>query len=75
VKQIFLVNGPRGWSKLAADLRKEDSMTLKLDHLHLRTRNPETKVRFYVDNLRVKVVSQSPVGVDGGSTRVRWREW
>lgn len=37
-------------------------MTLKLNHLHLKTRDPEKTVKFYVENLGAKVVSQSPRG-------------
>src|SRR3989304_5813771 len=37
-------------------------MTLKLNHLHLKTRDPEKTVKFYVDNLGAKVVNQSPRG-------------
>lgn len=37
-------------------------MTLKLNHLHLKTRDPEQTVKFYVDNLGATVVSQSPTG-------------
>lgn len=37
-------------------------MTLKLNHLHLKTRDPEKTVKFYVDNLGAKVVSQSASG-------------
>ena len=37
-------------------------MTLKLNHLHLKTRDPEKTVKFYVDNLGAKIVSQSPSG-------------
>jgi catechol 2,3-dioxygenase-like lactoylglutathione lyase family enzyme len=37
-------------------------MTLKLNHLHLKTRDPEKTVKFYVDNLGAKIVNQSPRG-------------
>lgn len=37
-------------------------MTLKLNHLHLKTPDPEKTVKFYVDNLGAKVVSQSASG-------------
>lgn len=37
-------------------------MALKLNHLHLKTRDPEKTVRFYVDNLGARVVSQNPNG-------------
>jgi len=37
-------------------------MTLKLNHLHLKTKDPEQTVRFYVDNLGAKIVNQSPRG-------------
>jgi len=37
-------------------------MTLKLNHLHLKTKDPEKTVRFYVDNLGAKIVNQSPRG-------------
>jgi catechol 2,3-dioxygenase-like lactoylglutathione lyase family enzyme len=35
---------------------------LKLNHLHLKTRDPEKTVKFYVDNLGAKIVNQSPRG-------------
>ena len=35
---------------------------LKLNHLHLKTRDPERTARFYVDNLGAKIVKQSPRG-------------
>jgi catechol 2,3-dioxygenase-like lactoylglutathione lyase family enzyme len=37
-------------------------MTLKLNHLHLKTKDPEKTVKFYVENLGAKVVNQSPSG-------------
>jgi catechol 2,3-dioxygenase-like lactoylglutathione lyase family enzyme len=37
-------------------------MTLKLNHPHLKTRDPEKTVRFYVDNLGATVVSENPNG-------------
>jgi catechol 2,3-dioxygenase-like lactoylglutathione lyase family enzyme len=37
-------------------------MTLKLNHLHLKTTDPEKTAKFYVDTLDAKVVSQSPTG-------------
>lgn len=37
-------------------------MSLKLNHLHLKTRDPEKTVKFYVDNLGARVVSQNPNG-------------
>ena len=37
-------------------------MTLKLNHLHLKTPDPEKTVKFYVDNLGAKVISQSASG-------------
>jgi catechol 2,3-dioxygenase-like lactoylglutathione lyase family enzyme len=41
---------------------KEPAMTLKLNHLHLKTRDPEKTVKFYVDNLGATIVNQSPRG-------------
>ena len=38
-------------------------MTLKLNHLHLKTKHPEKTANFYVDVLGAKIVSQNP---DGG---------
>ena len=32
-------------------------MTLKLNHLHLKTKNPEETAKFYVDNLGARIVS------------------
>jgi lactoylglutathione lyase len=37
-------------------------MTLKLNHLHLKTKDPEKTAKFYVDTLGAKIVSQSPNG-------------
>lgn len=37
-------------------------MTLKLNHLHLKTKDPEKTAKFYVDNLGAKIVSQSASG-------------
>lgn len=35
---------------------------LKLNHLHLKTRDPEQTAKFYVDNLGAKILKQSPRG-------------
>jgi lactoylglutathione lyase len=37
-------------------------MTLKLNHLHLKTKDPEKTVQFYVDTFGAKVLSKSPRG-------------
>ncbi|MDB5865867.1 MAG: glyoxalase [Betaproteobacteria bacterium] len=37
-------------------------MTLKMNHLHLKTKDPEKTVKFYVDTLGATIVSQSPSG-------------
>ncbi len=37
-------------------------MTLKLNHLHIKTKDPDKTVKFYVDNLGAKIVNQSPRG-------------
>jgi len=37
-------------------------MTLKFNHLHLKTKDPEKTVQFYVDTFGAKVVNQSPRG-------------
>ena len=37
-------------------------MTLKLNHLHLKTRDPEKTAKFYVDTLGAKILNQSPRG-------------
>jgi len=37
-------------------------MTLKLNHLHIKTKDPEKTVKFYVDNLGARIVNQSPRG-------------
>ena len=37
-------------------------MTLKLNHLHLKTKDPEKTAKFYVDTLGAKIVSQNPNG-------------
>jgi len=37
-------------------------MTLKLNHLHLKTKDPENTARFYVDTLGARVVHRSASG-------------
>jgi catechol 2,3-dioxygenase-like lactoylglutathione lyase family enzyme len=37
-------------------------MTLKLNHLHLKTRDPDKTAKFYVDTLGAKIVNQNPNG-------------
>ena len=37
-------------------------MTLKLNHLHLKTTDPEKTAKFYVDTLGAKIVSKSSTG-------------
>lgn len=37
-------------------------MTLKLNHLHLKTKDPEKTAKFYVDTLGAKIVSKSANG-------------
>ena len=37
-------------------------MTLKLNHLHLKTKDPDATARFYVETLGAKIVSQSANG-------------
>jgi|SRR6187551_471098 len=37
-------------------------MTLKLNHLHLKTKDPEKTAKFYVDTLGAKIVSQNRNG-------------
>jgi catechol 2,3-dioxygenase-like lactoylglutathione lyase family enzyme len=37
-------------------------MTLKLNHLHLKTNDPDSTVKFYVETLGAKVLSQSANG-------------
>ena len=37
-------------------------MTLKLNHLHLKTTDPDQTAKFYVDTLGAKIVSQNPNG-------------
>jgi catechol 2,3-dioxygenase-like lactoylglutathione lyase family enzyme len=37
-------------------------MTLKLNHLHLKTKDPAKTAKFYVDTFGAKIVSQSPNG-------------
>ena len=37
-------------------------MTLKLNHLHLKTRDPEATAKFYVDTLGAKLVNKSATG-------------
>jgi lactoylglutathione lyase len=37
-------------------------MTLKLNHVHLKTKDPDATAKFYVDTLGAKIVNQSPNG-------------
>ena len=37
-------------------------MTLKLNHLHLKTKDPDATAKFYVDTLGAKIVSKSANG-------------
>ena len=37
-------------------------MTLKLNHLHIKTKDPEKTAKFYVDTLGAKIVNKSPNG-------------
>jgi lactoylglutathione lyase len=37
-------------------------MPFKLNHVHLKTRDPEAAARFYVDVLGARITSQSPMG-------------
>src|SRR5258706_14776214 len=37
-------------------------MTLKLNHVHLKTKDPDKTAKFYVDTLGATIVSKSPNG-------------
>ena len=37
-------------------------MSLKLNHVHLKTRDPEKTAKFYVDTLGAKIVNKNPQG-------------
>lgn len=37
-------------------------MSFKLNHLHLKTKDPQKTAKFYVDTLGAKIVSESPNG-------------
>lgn len=37
-------------------------MTLKFNHLHLKTKDPDRTVQFYVDTFGAKIMSKSPRG-------------
>ena len=37
-------------------------MTLKLNHLHLKTKDPDKTAKFYVDTLGAKIVNKNPQG-------------
>lgn len=37
-------------------------MTIKLNHLHIKTKNPEKTAKFYVDTFGAKITSQSAAG-------------
>jgi catechol 2,3-dioxygenase-like lactoylglutathione lyase family enzyme len=41
---------------------REITMTIKLNHLHLKTKDPEKTAKFYVDTFGAKITSQSPTG-------------
>jgi catechol 2,3-dioxygenase-like lactoylglutathione lyase family enzyme len=41
---------------------EEIPMTLKLNHLHLKTKDPEATAKFYVETLGAKIVSRNPNG-------------
>ena len=37
-------------------------MSFKLNHVHLKTKDPEKTAKFYVDTLGAKIVSKNPTG-------------
>lgn len=37
-------------------------MTIKLNHLHIKTKTPEKTVKFYVETFGAKITSESPTG-------------
>ena len=37
-------------------------MTIKLNHLHIKTKQPEKTAKFYVDTFGATITSQSPTG-------------
>ncbi len=37
-------------------------MTIKLNHLHIKTKTPEKTAKFYADTFGAKITSQSPSG-------------
>ena len=37
-------------------------MTIKLNHLHIKTKNPEKTAKFYVDTFGATITRQSPTG-------------
>jgi catechol 2,3-dioxygenase-like lactoylglutathione lyase family enzyme len=39
-----------------------DGMAIKLNHLHLKTRDPEQTANFYVETLGAKIVKRNPKG-------------
>jgi lactoylglutathione lyase len=43
-------------------MSEENSMALKLNHLHIKTKDPEKTARFYVDTFGAKILSKSPRG-------------
>src|SRR4029078_7804142 len=42
--------------------RTEETMTLKLNHLHLKTKDPDKTVQFYVDTVGAKILNKNPRG-------------
>ncbi len=37
-------------------------MAIKLNHLHIKTKNPEKTAKFYVDTFGATIVSKNPIG-------------
>ena len=42
--------------------RRSRVKTLKLNHLHLKTKDPDKTAKFYVDTLGAKIVNKNPQG-------------
>jgi catechol 2,3-dioxygenase-like lactoylglutathione lyase family enzyme len=45
-----------------AHSHREETVMLKMNHLHLKTRDPEATAKFYVETLGAKIVSQNAAG-------------
>src|SRR5690242_3807215 len=45
-----------------ANLPRGSAMTFKMNHVHLKTKDPEATAKFYVETMGAKIVSQNANG-------------